>query len=136
MQLRSSLHYCLRGIQYAYISLLTHTKQLLLVTFCYKTPGSGVRFWTHGRRTEHGRMDRQTWKSKQLFKFETLALIQFIPTIRNYEPVLRNPCVRSCVFHFARIFDLQKIRVKWKLSVPILVIQESKSIQSNFTGNG
>ena len=52
-----------RVTQDAYFSLLTHTKQLLLVTFCDKTAGSGVRFRTHGTRTD-GRMDRQTWKSK------------------------------------------------------------------------
>ena len=45
----------------AYFSLLTHTKQLLLVTFCDKTAGSGVRFRTHGTRNmEHGRTDRRT----------------------------------------------------------------------------
>ena len=45
----------LRVTQDAYFSLLTHTKQLLLVTFCGKTAGGGVRFRTHGRRTEDGR---------------------------------------------------------------------------------
>ena len=45
--------------QNAYFSLLTHTKQLLLVTFCDKTTESGVRFRTHGRRnTEEGK-----WKT-------------------------------------------------------------------------
>ena len=39
----------------AYFSLLTHIKQLLLVTFCDPTAGIGVSFRTHGRtdgRTE------------------------------------------------------------------------------------
>ena len=31
---------------------MTHTKQLLLVTFCYTTAGIGANFWTHGRQTE------------------------------------------------------------------------------------
>ena len=44
----------------AYFSLLTHTKQLLLVTFCDKTTESGVRFRTHGTRTDGTWTDRQT----------------------------------------------------------------------------
>ena len=28
---------------------MTHTKQLLLLTFCYTTAGIGSSFWTHGR---------------------------------------------------------------------------------------
>ena len=42
----------LRVTKNAYFSLLTHTKQLLLVTFCDKTARSGVRFQTHGTRTD------------------------------------------------------------------------------------
>ena len=34
----------LRLTQNAYFSLIAHTKQLLLVTYCDKTAGSGVRF--------------------------------------------------------------------------------------------
>ena len=41
----------LRVTQNAYFSLITHTKQLLLVTFCDPTAGIAVSFWTHGRRT-------------------------------------------------------------------------------------
>ena len=37
----------LRVIQNAYFSLLTHTKQLLLVTFCDTIAGIGVSFLTH-----------------------------------------------------------------------------------------
>ena len=68
-----------------YLLLLTHTKQLLLVTLCVKTVGSGDRFRTHGKRnTEAGRwnteqrtwMDRQTWKSKQLFRCAKIELWQ------------------------------------------------------------
>ena len=40
---------------------MTHTKQLLLVTFCKTTAGNGASFRTHGRRTEDGgRMDGRT----------------------------------------------------------------------------
>ena len=49
-----------------YFSLLAHTKQLLLVTFCDTTAGIWVIFRTDGRthaRTD-GRKDRQTWKLK------------------------------------------------------------------------
>ena len=34
----------LRVTQNAYFSLMTHTKQLLLVTFCYTTAGIGASF--------------------------------------------------------------------------------------------
>ena len=58
----------LRVTQNAYFSLMTHTKQLLLVTFCYTTAGIGASFRTHGRtdgqtdartdgRTEEGQTD-------------------------------------------------------------------------------
>ena len=65
-------HWGLRVTQDAYFSLLTHTKQLLLVTFCDTLAGIEVSFWADGTgtgRTEpepDGRngMDRQTWKSK------------------------------------------------------------------------
>ena len=54
----------LRGLSVtknAYFPLLTHTKQLLLVTFCDKTTESGVRFRTHGRTDgTDGRTDGQT----------------------------------------------------------------------------
>ena len=52
-------HRGLRVTQHAYFSLLTHTKQLLLVTFCDPTAGIWVIFRTHGRRT-HGRTDGRT----------------------------------------------------------------------------
>ena len=45
-------------IQNAYFSLLTHTKQVLLVTFCHITAGNGANFWTHERT--NGQTDRQT----------------------------------------------------------------------------
>ena len=51
-------HWGLRVTQDAYFSLLTHTKQLSLMTFCDKTAGNGVIFRTH-RHTE-GRNDGMT----------------------------------------------------------------------------
>ena len=42
--------------QDAYFLLLTHTKQLLLVTVCNTTAGNGASFWTH-TRTEEGQTD-------------------------------------------------------------------------------
>ena len=51
----------LRVTHNAYFSLLTHTKKLLLVTFCDPTAKTGVSFWTHGRtERKQKRMDRQT----------------------------------------------------------------------------
>ena len=41
----------LRMSQNLYFSLLTHTKQLLLVTYCDPTAGIGASFWTDARRT-------------------------------------------------------------------------------------
>ena len=51
----------LRVTQSAYFSLLTHTKELLLVTFllvtfCETTAGNGASFRRHGRR----QTERQT----------------------------------------------------------------------------
>ena len=40
----------LRVTQNAYFSLLTHTKKLLLVTFCDPTAETGVSFRTHERK--------------------------------------------------------------------------------------
>ena len=37
-----------RVTQNAYFSLLTYTKQLLLVTFCNTTTEIGASFWTQG----------------------------------------------------------------------------------------
>ena len=53
-------HWGLRVTQDAYFSLLTHAKQLLLVTFSKTTAGNGASFRTHGRRTEDGRTEGQT----------------------------------------------------------------------------
>ena len=56
---RQRSHLGLRMTQDAYFSHLTHTKQLLLVTFCDKTAGSGVRFQTH-RTWKDGNADGLT----------------------------------------------------------------------------
>ena len=42
----------LRVTQNAYFSLLTHTKKLLLVTYCDLTAETGVSFQTHGMETD------------------------------------------------------------------------------------
>ena len=48
----------LRVTQNVYFSLLTHTKQLLLMTFCQTTAGNGASFRTHGMTD--GMTDGQT----------------------------------------------------------------------------
>ena len=50
----------LRVTQDAYFSLLTHAKQLLLVTFYKTTAGNGISFRTHGRTEDGGRTDGRT----------------------------------------------------------------------------
>ena len=65
----------LRVTQNAYSSLITHTKQLLLVTFSDTTAGIGASFRTdaqtdgrrtHGRRTDGGRTDRRGSRNSYL----------------------------------------------------------------------
>ena len=55
----------LRVTQNAYFSLITHTKQLLLVTFCDTTAGNGASFRTHAR-TDGGRTDRRGIRNNYL----------------------------------------------------------------------
>ena len=43
-----------------YFSLLTHTKQLLLVTFCDMLAGIEVSFWADGTGRMDGRTDGRT----------------------------------------------------------------------------
>ena len=52
----------LRVTQSAYISLLSHTMQLLFVTFCDTTADNGASFQTHERT--NGRTDGQTEEVK------------------------------------------------------------------------
>ena len=54
---RQRSHWGLRVTQDAYYSLLTHTKQLVLVTFCDTLAGIEVRF---GRTEPDGRTDGTT----------------------------------------------------------------------------
>ena len=49
----------LRVTQNAYFSLMTHSKQLLLVTICCTTAGTEVSFRTDGGRTEDGRTEEE-----------------------------------------------------------------------------
>ena len=51
---RQQSHWVLRVTQDAYFSLMTHTKQLLLVTFCDAIAGI---FRTHGRTAAEGQTD-------------------------------------------------------------------------------
>ena len=59
---RQLSHWGLRVTQNAHFSLITHIKQLSLVTFCCTAAGIEVSFRTHGRtdgRTDGGRTDRR-----------------------------------------------------------------------------
>ena len=57
----------LRMTQNANFSLITHTKQLLLVTLCDTTVGIRVIFRTHERRTADGeRTDRRGSRNSYL----------------------------------------------------------------------
>ena len=49
----------------AYFSLITHTKQLLLVSICYTTAGIGASFLKHGR-TANGQTDRRGSRNSYL----------------------------------------------------------------------
>ena len=53
---------CLKVTQNAYFSLIKHTKQLLLVIFCYTTAGIGASFQTDARTNArtHTRTDGRT----------------------------------------------------------------------------
>ena len=55
-------HWGLGVTQDVYFSLLTHTKQLLSMTFCQTTAGNGASFRTHGMtdKRNDGRTDGQT----------------------------------------------------------------------------
>ena len=55
-------HWGLRVTQDVYFSLLTHTKQLLLVTFCHTTAGNGASFRTH-RRNDGQNDGRTEWRT-------------------------------------------------------------------------
>ena len=57
---RQRSHWGLRVTQDAYFSLLTHTKQLLLVTFCDTLAGIEVSFWADGTGRMNGWTDGWT----------------------------------------------------------------------------
>ena len=56
---RQRSHRGLRVTQHAYFSLLTHTKQLLLVTFCDTLAGIEVSFWADGTGRNGNRTERE-----------------------------------------------------------------------------
>ena len=49
----------LREAKNTNFSLLTHTKQLLFVTFCYTIAGIGTSFQTHGQAAANGQTDME-----------------------------------------------------------------------------
>ena len=57
---RQQSHWGLRVTQDAYFLLLTHTKQLLLVTFCDPSAGIEVSVRTHGRTEQTERTEPWT----------------------------------------------------------------------------
>ena len=86
MVLKSSIHSSAlpqqqRVTQNEYFSLISHTKQLLLVTFCDTTAGVSIIFRTHGRTHGGGRTDRRGSRNSYLnectcsFNFNLLELI-------------------------------------------------------------
>ena len=58
----ASLNIVMHGsrLRLASWTLLTHTKKLLLMTFCDLTAEKGVSFQTHGKGNGNGRTDGQT----------------------------------------------------------------------------
>ena len=50
----------LRATQDEYFLLMTHTKQLLLLTFCHTTAGIGADFRTKAQTADGGRTEGQT----------------------------------------------------------------------------
>ena len=59
-------HRGLRVAQDAYFSLLTHTKQLLLVTFCDTLAGIEVSFWADRTGQTNGWTDRRGSRNSYL----------------------------------------------------------------------
>ena len=91
----------LRVTKNAYFSLMTHTKQLLFVTFCYTTAGIEVRFRTDGGQTDRrmedggrtdGRGSRNSYLdvlTAQVHPRCTNALNCFGPTLGSDHGVLK-----------------------------------------------
>ena len=57
------------GPQIAYFSLLTHTKKVLIVTFCDPTAETGFSLWV-----EDGRTDRRGGRNSYLDTYRILHL--------------------------------------------------------------
>ena len=82
--------------QDAYFSLLTHTKQLLLVAFCGKTAGGRVRFQAHGRQKTDGWTDRRGSRNSYL-------------DVESSFHILRRPCL-----NISRIYKLNFVKINSK----------------------
>ena len=66
----------LRVTQNAYFSLITHTKQLLSVTFCDPTADTRVSFWTHKRKWNgNGWTDRHDSRNSYLDKLQIVCRV-------------------------------------------------------------
>ena len=72
--------------QNAYFSLIAHTKQLLLVTFCDTTAGIGASFRTHGHKEDGGRKDRRGSRNSYLDKYN--KAYAFFPTFPHKQHIL------------------------------------------------
>ena len=88
---RQRSHWGLRVTQDAYFLLLTHTKQLLLVTFCDTLAGIEVSFWTDRTGTTDGRTDGLTERRGSQNSYLDTCLYRFlmlkeITTIENQNP--------------------------------------------------
>ena len=90
-------HWGLRVTQDAYFSLLTHAKQLLLVTFCKNTAGNGASFRTHGRtdgwtadgRTAKGQTDVEV---KIVFRYRSYFFGPYLQAYDVSKKSFRNSC--------------------------------------------
>ena len=97
---RQRSHWGLRVNQDAYFWLLTHTKQLLLVTFCYTTAGNGANFRTHTHMDGNGRTDgrgsRNSYLDVQKCKILKLKDHRFpFPLVQLAFLLSKNRCFQS-----------------------------------------
>ena len=63
--------------QDAYFSLITHTKQLLFVTFCDTTAENGA-FFGHTDTQTNGRKDGQKDVEVEIIKFKKISILKKI----------------------------------------------------------
>ena len=69
---------------------MTHTKQLLLVTFCCTTAGIGATFRTHGNGRTHGWTDRRGGRNSNLdVVWGYLFNLGIVPSYQN-GPLSKN----------------------------------------------